>query len=383
MSKDDSSQGDEAAHAPAHAPFVLTRRIDVRERRGWGFAIALVMGLAMVAILTRTIAPHEWFGFSRYWSFGLACAAWCAGLAFTWQPRAAIAKMYVERGLLHLGDEQQHSLQGMTVQVARAASGFSIAIGTDGAAAWFVEVESEADARRLLDQLGVRWPGTGNVTMKVAHPRLVLVRKVLALLGVLAASIYAVGVGGLELVDLKAVAGVPALACGVVASVLFLLEPLLRKNVVIGTGDLSRSAKGIREHARLQRESRIRGDREPTKAPEAAAPTTVLEQRAGETVRAWMARIDALSGVRQGYRGGALSIDELERIAEDETLTATARLGALRLLALRRGDRTAPPNIKTRVAEDLGAQRVRVMLEATASDEAADELEALGPLFRA
>ncbi len=99
-----------------------------------------------------------------------------------------------------------------------------------------------------------------------------------------------------------------------------------------------------------------------------------LKRNAGESLRAWFARIDTLGTSHAGgYR--AMTIDEsaLWTLLEDPEAQPDTRAGAARLLA-----RVAPEELKVRVANVLATERsksARLRISASLDEETLDEEE--------
>jgi hypothetical protein len=350
------------------------RVVEMRERRGAAWLVGAAGGLTLLLVTSHAIAPHAWLGVSKYWSAGASLVVWCLGLLLARRPAPYV---------LHGNDlDELRELLGWaakpSVAVARGALGYSVAVANGTERVCFLEVEREAEARALLARLGVEWPGTGEVTMLLGPERMRRVRQVLAFWGTISGLLYTVVVAGLDEASYKGLFGVSALLTGMLASVLFVVDPLFRRVLRVGTDTLegrSRIAEHFRAHAWHPVD---RG----AMAPDVDVRVRLLDRsvETNETTEAWLTRLDALGASGQGYRGDAYGTEELRRIAEDPAAPTGARLGALRLLARRPSG--IPEDLRVRVAADLGP-RVRVVLDDAAAGEIAEELEALGPAFRA
>ena len=206
-------------------------------------------------------------------------------------------------------------------------------------------------------------------------------QQLVSAIGIVSALSYAIAIGGLDALDLKALFGIPALLAGIVASVLFLAQPFMRSAVRIGQErPLDERTSAVEDHLRLHQTAAASADSAAASEAPAGPHVRILDQ-GKETTRAWLERVDTVGESRDAYRSDAPTAEELRQIAESEAAPAQARLGALRLLARRHGG--VPENLRARVTNDLG-RRVRIVLEPDANlEEAADELEALGPAFRA
>ncbi|HVH43475.1 MAG TPA: hypothetical protein VM925_14070 [Labilithrix sp.] len=359
---------------------VLVRVVDVGERRALGWAVALSAGLGTAAILLHLWAPHVALGISQFWSFGIASAIWAGGTLLQWRRRPWVTTATVSGDALYLG-RRRIPLRHITgVKVARGQRGFSVAVGDRWRGGQFVEVEREAEARRLVEQLGIDWPGTNVCTFAMRSDRLRSAQQLTGVIGVVSALSYAIAIGGLGAPDLKSLFGFPALGAALLASVFFVLQPLLRSSVRIG-GHRPLDGRGdVMDHLGLHQVAAV------SSAPFGARETAVdprirILDRGQESTSAWLERVDSVVGAGAAYRSDALSVEELRQVADSGTAPVQARLGALRLLARRHGG--VPKELRERVTGDLGA-RVRVVIEPNARlEEAADELEALGPAFRA
>jgi hypothetical protein len=370
------------------------RVVAVAEERLAAWIVAVGMGLATGAIVIGLVAPDEWLAYPSSWHrdkfwFGAACASWSLGLLLTWTPRPRVGSARVVDGVLELrrGRRVLATLRGdeIDLAVAPAARGYSVAIGRRARPrTLFLEVERETEARALVAGLGATWPGPGGVVLTRRFQLLRLARQLVAFAGMVSATLYAIVVGAITNPNYKATFGLPAIACAFVASVIFLVEPLARREHRVGVdtvpGD-SALARHLRVHRRRAGEDEA-GSAWPAEGADEGRART-LARAVTEERKAWLARVDALAEKgAEGYRGDAFSAEELRQFAEDASASADARLGALRLLA-RVGGAAAADEIRARVARDLGAERVRAVLEEREAGSAADKLHADGPIFRA
>ena len=359
---------------------ILVRVVDVGERRWLGWLVSVVAGLGTVAIMLHVWSPHDALGASQVWSFGFAAAFWAAGTLLQWRPRPWVTSATVRGNTLHLGRRKIRFGHMLGVKVARGAHGFSVAIGERRRGGQFLEVEREVEARRLFEQLGVTWPGTPVCTFAIRGDLSRSIQELVGSFGVVSALSYAIAIGGLDAAALHAIIGLPALVAGIVASILFLGQPFMRSVVRLGEQRPVEGHNAVKDHLRLHQTSARSA--EPSEAIDATTGAHVrLLDQGRETTRDWLERVDTVAGSTDAYRSDAPTAEELRQIVESDAAPAQARLGALRLLARRHGG--APDDLRDRVANDLGP-RVRIVLAPDASpDEAAAELEALGPAFRA
>jgi len=359
---------------------LVVRVVDVGERRWLGWLVSVSAGLGTAAILLHLWRPHDALGISQVWSFGIAAALWAGGTLLQWRPRPWVTSATVRGNALHLGRRKIRLGHMLGVKVARGRRGFSVAIGERWRGGQFLEMERERDARRLFEQLGVTWPGTPACTFVMRGDLSRSIQQLVGTIGIVSALSYAVAIGGLGAPDLNSFFGLPALVAGILASILFLGQPFMRNVVRLGEQRPVEGRGDVKNHLQLHQTSGASAG-PPAALEVCAAPHVRILDRGNETTRAWLERVDTVAGSRDAYRSDAPTAEELRQIVESDAAPAQARLGALRLLARRHGG--APDDLRDRVASDLG-RRVRVVLAPDASvDEAADELEALGPAFRA
>jgi len=359
---------------------VIVRVVDVGERRWLGWLVSVSAGLGTAAIMLDLWSPHDALAISKVWSFGIAAALWAGGTLLQWRPRPWVTSATVRGNSLHLGRRKIRFGHMLGVKVARGGRGFSVAIGERRRGGQFLEVERELEARRLCEQLGVTWPGTSACTFAIRGDLSRSIQQLVGTIGIVSALSYAVAIGRLDAPDLNAFFGLPALVAGILASILFLGQSFMRSVVRLGEQRPVEGHDPVKEHLRLHQTSAASVEPPAALEPSAGPHVRFLDQ-GKETTRAWLERVDTVARSRDAYRSDAPTAEELRQIVESEAAPAQARLGALRLLERRHGG--APDDLRDRVASDLG-RRVRIVLAPDASlDDAADELEALGPAFRA
>lgn len=356
---------------------VRVRVVPVGEHRGLGWLAGLAGGAWALAFLGFRMGPYEPFGISKWWMVGIVLSAWIGGTLLSWRKRPYVAHARVHGGMLRAGSLVLRTDHELAASLARASRGFSILLSRRGKGA-FVEVESEAEARRLLGAIGKPWPPRGQPWLEAPHRGVRFGQRLSAIAGVISAMLYSIFVGGFSASHLKGVFGFPALIFGGIASVLYMLDPILRRPLRPGAGtERLRAGSVVDAHVRLHETSPVSAG-EPSPAP-ATARVQVLEP-AGEPPRAWLERIDALGRGDGGYRGDAPAPEELLAILEDASAPDAARLASARILALRHGKHEG--ELRARIADEALAPRLRVVLAADPA-EAAAEIEASAPLFEA
>jgi len=352
------------------------RVIEAFERRTLAWIFSLLGGGLTAAVLMNVINLEDLFGWDRRWSFGAAGMLWCFGLLVGFRQPGYVAKLedIAPRG------------RAISVAVARAVRGFSIAAKipdarTGAARGFFFEAESESDARRIVAALGTRWPRTAlDVQIPIRRDDYNLVVKAFAALGFVGAMLYGIMVGSLHESDWKGI-GLLNIVAGLIASVMFIIEPITRQVLVVGERTLKSARGDLAEHLRVHAMGAIAiGEKESTGEAVVDSRVEALGRASDEATSAWLKRVDAMnqeSGLG-GYRDAAFTNEELLRIARDPASPTNVKLGATRLLTRRTKD------VHFRVGDfDLEMKRhVRVVVNIEDANEAADDLDELGPAFR-
>jgi hypothetical protein len=127
------------------------------------------------------------------------------------------------------------------------------------------------------------------------------------------------------------------------------------------------------EHVAAQIEAAARRARgEGDLPPEVSATVELLARGERESLRAWIERLDgaaALLGAGAGYRGAALSEEDLWAALENPDATATIRAGAARILSSRgQGARARIAIIAERERDETVEKKIRVAVEPDASE---------------
>ncbi len=345
------------------------RVVEVSERR----TVATICAIFFGVITAFVLANHG--DATSYGVLAVPLAAWSLSFVLA-RPRAPRTIRVQEIDFIL---DLVRDGEAIDVHVARGAVGVSLFVSTSRtkeARSWVLEVESEADARAICARLGAKWPGT-DTTIAVPHPLLRAVRVDLALTAGVCAFLYGLGAGTFSNELFKLWFGIPALIGASLVSVLFFVELAFVRRLVVGS-DALRGASPLADHLRLHAQ-RIAAVVHDVEEGDGDVRTAMLD-RSSETLHAWLARLDALGAVAangDGYRGGSWGSDELRRLAEDRAASVGVRLGALRLLSRHEA---VPTELRTRIADDLGMERVRIVVEG-AAEEAAEELDAESPVF--
>lgn len=388
---------------------IAARLQGTRRRRGLAWAVTLAAGVGVCAIVAF-FKPGD-IGLS-FETLALCIAAWILGPLAAAQPRPRVARIAVEKGAVVVDGRRIERRRVDGVLVAPAARGASVAIDEDGDVL-FLEVDRDEDARAIARALGTS-EGAGIVGLAIPARWPTVATRVLAALGPLACVLYVLGARG-DFPGGKEVWGSVSLAIGVLQSLLFLFGHRVRSHlglaprgvivdgrthsgkdvrVVDGegparietpSGAVTMQRSPVTAHAMLHVAEALRDVAADDEAP-AEAPTPPPEERnrlgvqAGESVSAWLARLDAWSARPVGaiYRADLPSADELAGTVADAATPLDVRLGARRLLLKH------PEGARVRVAvEDADVQaRLDAIAEAEAAD-AEDRLAELGPMFEA
>lgn len=384
----------------------------VGESGGLATGLSLMAVVGVLGILSKTIELNFE---ERYLWLACVVAFGCVVPSLTWRARGALHTVETDPGFVRF--------DGQFID-ARAVTGFSAVEGERG---WSVaataherttvfEVARRTDAERIAKSLGRTWPRDGVVTFERPSTGMRVVQTTLSLSGVLCAWMYwlcATGRAGFS--DGKPLFGLSMLAIGVIGLVVFVRRMRHRGGIAIaprgvdsfgrvvtaadayprdgnrpermtlktdaGTETIHGTANQSEVDDHLLAHVRDALGSQPLVHRHTDARLDKVLSDGSENVRDWLARLDAWSREEAvgGYRGTLPTQEELWRVFRDETAMIEARLAAGRLLRLRYSE--APDAMIDAIGDR--ALRVRVRVAVTDSvDDAAEELDRLGPMFR-
>lgn len=355
----------------------------------WNAAAVVPTALATLALLAivaddlsypRSIPlPAAASGFAVV-SLLMALAAVGPWLAPVRRPRSA--RVVVGEGKVRIDGRVLRDVEVEAVSVARAARGASVAItARKGARLTFLEVASLEEAALVARALGAP-PTPRELSGALPSRAGVAAQGVASALVVLSGAIWMAGAFGLAPIGLATtfkMVGAVSVVLAPVCLVILLARLAPGRPRPLSTLALEgrREATAFDRHVALHARAADEGLVSPDEGM--GAPAVLLRQ--GEDTRAWLERLDALPVHRSAYRGDAMSREALLETLADDEATVDARAGAARVLARRLGE---PAPQLVRVVTD---PEVRVRVEAAAleedPEEAATELDRLGPVFRA
>lgn len=259
----------------------------------------------------------------------------------------------------------------VALSVAAGAKGYSVGIAT-GDGVVFVETDRREDARALQAALS-SVTATGDAAraqLERAGRRCVWRARMgwIVQLGLGLASAAA------TLAWRQAVREGTDASAGAVAVSLALLSVAFFVARVRGGGPLTvAGSETLRRHVDLHRERALDDEAVPEDAERAGLA------RGSATLVEWLTALDAASAQPgHAYRDPTMTPDALTRALEDAP-SVEIKMAAARVLARRHG---RAPAALVRVVTDPD-ERVRVAASLGPADEAAEELERLGPVFRA
>lgn len=365
---------------------VPVRVVRVHERRRWLGGIVMAVGLVGVLLLISDSVKV-----STAWQVPTLVTAlimWMVGPLLVGRPRpfAAVTQEDTETARVRLGDAEAILAHGPDVSVAKGERGYSIAVTNDRNEPIFVEVDTEKDARAFLSSIGVdRWPGNGSIEIAARNETRRLFQRVISIVTLLClfVSLYSVAAW-------SRVFGVSAFVGAIAAMALHIFDGYSQRRFILGDnakvdrlGPPTGQGK-VEEHIRAHLQHRV-GAREHASA-DAVLHAELLDGANDEDTRAWLTRIDALRVEKEqgGYRGGAApTADDLRAILDDVATSPKAKLAAARLLKTKYQEN--PEDLRTRVAavDQALDPSIRVVLTEESPDAAVEELDAIGPAFRA
>ncbi|MDB4945643.1 MAG: hypothetical protein JWP97_5177 [Labilithrix sp.] len=350
-----------------------------REESRVALAVTAMAACGLAAVVlddllgTRAFRPPE---FGVYAFVALLIGIGGVGPWLSWRHQGEVEKVTLERGRVRVGGQVVDGASVTGLRVAQGKHGHSVAIRR-GRDLMFVEVERAEDARQIVEALAVPSPAFGEL-------RLAPVKHLLAVLQALVTS-AALACAPLYLLSALQTFQTPGLAhgkaifgMGGVLAALLAMALLIARRVLPGHAQSVGTTSWDRHVALHLGEDEDEAG-EPA-AAEASASYAPRLARGGEQVGAWLARLDALPGAGDVYRGTPLEQEDLWSMLGDGAAPLDARMGAARLLRVRHGE---PREALVRVVED---PEVRVRVAAALEDEREDveeHLARLGPLFRA
>ncbi|AKV03387.1 hypothetical protein AKJ09_10050 [Labilithrix luteola] len=228
----------------------------------------------------------------------------------------------------------------------------------------FLEVERAEDAQRVIDALGKTPEALGNIEKSRTWGEGAIAQGALSIATVMFALLYQSATTMPDAPIGSKALGIP----GVVFSALSLI--VLVGRVMSGARLSLAKDSALEAHARLHADAADTAD-----AP--VAETGPLVRR-DEPTAAWLARLDAAASEGSAYRGDVPARDALVGTLTNEAAQVDARMAAARLLKRRHG---ANDEELVRIVTD---PQVRVRVEAALEDDddAAERIDALGPVFQ-
>jgi hypothetical protein len=313
---------------------------------------------------------------------GFLLAAIVPWLVMFWRPRARDVEALPGRDV-RLGATTFRRSEVTGLSVAPDGRGVSVAIGR-GHRTTFVEVDRMEDAKRFAGALGKRFPIDGALRHRLPRGSFVVVQALFTGIDVLYALLLFAIVASSGWIDATFSYDVmPAfLAGGGALTALTILLVVLRvRRPIALSWDASRATEPARKldasplerHVARHLASRLTAD------PDAPRVRIDLLERRGEPTEVWLTRVDGLKKA-DAYRGDAFPKDVLWDLVGDEKLGVDARVAAGRLLAVR--DREARDGIEAAVHDQEVRARIAAVLDDVPAEEAAEKLDAVGPLFR-
>jgi hypothetical protein len=373
---------------------VPVRVIRVREQRRWFGGLVMAAGLVGVLLMISDSVkvPMAW----QVPTLVTAIVMWIVGplLVGRARPFTAVTVEESETARVRIGKSDHTILtHGPDVSVAKGDRGYSIAVATEKDEPLFVEVDTEKDARAFLESIGVTgWPGNGSLEFATRNETRRLVQRVISVV-----ALVCLFVSLFSTETMSRVFGVASFVGGIAAMALHLFDAYSQRRFILGDNAKADrlgppTGKGkVEEHLRAHLHDRVPSAKEDDEEEQpasssAAVHARVLDGAGDESTRAWLTRIDALRVEKEqgGYRGGgAPSADDLRAILDDATTSPKAKLAAARLLKTKYQENA--DELRTRVAavDQALAPSIRVVLTEENADTAAEELDAIGPAFRA
>lgn len=373
---------------------MIARVVRKRDEPRLALAITAASALGLAAVLVDDLLGVPLFrplDFGVYGGVALLISFGGIGPWLAWNSRGQTMTVTCEPGVLRAGDLTIHAGEVTALRIAEAMRGHSVAIAR-GSSVVFLEVERADEAQRIGGALNLPVTPFGELDLQPPARWAKKLQLLVAVFALACGPIYFLATRGRD-----PVAGISARAVfgmgGVVAAWLSFLILAARRlapgrALAVGHGAWDAHMALQLAHARWAEVDAVRSDdakraqaREEAEASARAAPILVANlQRRDERVGAWLARLDALPLESHAYRGDALKKDVLWETLGDDGAGVDARMGAARLLRLRYGEQE---RALVRVVEDRDVRaRVVAALEEQ-HEEAEEQLQRLGPLFRA
>ncbi len=358
--------------------------VDRREQRAVALAVTLAVTLALGILLFDDLIAGGLvppLG-TRAAEVGVVGALFALAAVGPWlrvraHPRRVRVRIDVPQERVRLGRRTLHARAVARVSVVPAARGFSVGILPHGGRALFVETEDLATATSLARALG---GASAAAAMPDGAPdRRLRVAAVFttALLGF---------AGAFDVATAAELASDGVRRLGALGMLLAPLAVLFASRA-LWKPSRGASATAFDEHLAMHAAAGTSPSASPPALPVSPSSDTAedagvagLLGRRAEDAAAWIARLDAMPREAGAYRGDALGRDALLAVVSDESAATDARAGAARLLVMRHGE---PTRALVRVVADREVRLRVVAAAAEDPEDAAEELQRLGPLYRA
>lgn len=357
---------------------MVVRVVPHAERRALAYAAAalamIVLPLALFddLVLLPMRAPHGGDLHLAWMRPVVEFALWSAAFGpLSVFARRLTRRVVVTDGAVHGLPRALRREDVRALSVAAGAKGYSVGV-VHGDGVRFLEVERVEDARTLRAALSAVDGAVAHAGATLERGARRLVRRArLAWLAQLALGI-ATAVATLDWH--RAVAQADNGSSGIVAVSLALMSVAFFVGRVRRGDPLTiEGGESILHHADLHRDHALAQD------ALAVEPERAGLARGGASIAAWFRALDATSAqAEHAYRGHAMTHEALARALE-EAPSLEIKMAAARVLARRHGQ---TPEALVRIVTDPD-ERVRVAASLREPEEAADELERLGPMFRA
>lgn len=321
--------------------------------------------LALVAVLLDDLVFQRLPSPPSTLEYALVGVAMLLGAVGPWLARPARSRLSflrLESRALVLGTRRIAADDVEAVSLATAHRGTSVGLRLREGLL-FLEVERASDARRVIDALGKSpEPIWGVGKAPAAWGQVAVLQVATSVMTALFAFLH-------QAATILPDAAIGAKAFGVPAVVLAALSfVVLARRVASGARLSFAKDSALDVHARLHASEREHdvgvGERGPL-------------VRREEPTAAWLARLDAAASAGSAYRGDVPARDALVETLGDEAARVDERMAAARLLKRRHG---VEAQELVRIVVD---PEVRVRVEAALEEDvdAAERIDALGPIF--